>query len=259
MIIFRARPGCHARVASFACLIGLVSFVPACAEDNALFEVKTSPELRPMTVSVLGVFKEGRMSPDAWDDFGLKVSPAFGKGLCPTEYNNKLVTEKPDLADAIDSYARQNGVTDDLIDQLAPAASGDAVVVLTVAGHPPKAPRDPGMGPVQPPSAPTSPQTAGMSGMNGMARHGGGGLGNPAPMRPLAVDRNAYEMSASVFSLKDHKTTALINMGYSGQSADVALTKFVDKLKTQLAGFPCVGWNGGAEIDVKKIKELESQ
>jgi hypothetical protein len=240
----------------------LASFASACAEDVAQFDVKFAPEFQKGTISVLGVFKDGRLSPETWDELGPKISPVFGKGLCPIGYDAKLATTQPDLADTIDDYSRANGVTDDLLDQLAPAASGDSVLVVTVAGHPPKAPKDQGISGPPASATPMAPRggMGGMPGAGGMGgRRGQGGMGTPTPMRPLAVDRNAYQISASLFSLRDHHTTALVSMGYSGQSADEALQKFVAKLQTSLAGQPCVGWNMSAPIDEKKIKALESE
>ena len=122
----------------------------ACNDADTHFTVQHAPDLKQMTVSVLGVFKEGRMSPETWDEIGPKISAAFGKGLCPIAYDAKLVTDKPSLAEAVDDYARENGVTDDLLDQLAPAASGDAVLVITVAGRPIKQQRDTSAGQMPP-------------------------------------------------------------------------------------------------------------
>jgi hypothetical protein len=239
-------------------LAPLSLLVSGCAEDDAQFSVKYAPEFQKGTISVVGVFREGRMSPETWDDIGPRLSAVFGKTSCPVAYDTKLLTTKAELAESIDDYARENGVTDDLLDQLAPAANGDMMLVITVAGRPPKAAKDPGIqGPPPTAQAPGSPRSTGMGGMGG-ARHGGG-MGNPSPMRMPAVDRNAYELSASLFSLKDHHTIALVTMGYSGPSTDVALARFTEKLRTSLAGFPCVGWNMDAPLDAKKIKELRSE
>src|SRR5271170_8131476 len=130
MISFK-RPLAAAIPFSAALVVPLT--VAACAVSDADFSVRYAPTFPRggMTVSVLGVFREGRMSPETWDDIGPKISTAFGRGLCPTGYDTKLIADHSDLAAAIDDYTRANGVTDDLLDQLAPAASGDAVLVIT--------------------------------------------------------------------------------------------------------------------------------
>jgi hypothetical protein len=233
---------------AFTGLLSLLALT-SCVDD-AHFHVKRAPDLRPMTVSVLGVFKEGRLSPETWEDLGQKISPVFEKSLCPIGYDTRLATDKPELAEAIDDYTRANGVTDELLDQLAPAASGDAILVVTMAGRPLKQKND---APMQPVSAPTNGQTGMMRG------RGGGGLPPPTSMSRAAIDTNAFEMSATLFSLKDHRVVADVSMGYGGESADEAVAKFVAKLRSQLTGFPCVGWNMKVAIDEKKIRDLKAE
>ena len=76
------------------------------------------------------------------------------------------------------------------------------------------------------------------------------------PMARVMVDRNAYEMSASLYSTRDHKSVALVTMGYAGQSADEALGRFVAKLKASFPGYPCVGWHMETKLDDKKIRAM---
>jgi hypothetical protein len=229
----------------------------ACNDADTHFTVRQAPDLKQMTVSVLGVFKEGRMSPETWEEIGPKISSVFGKGLCPIAYDTKLVADKPSLAEAVDDYSRENGVTDDLLGELAPAATGDGVLVITVAGHPIKQNRD-SNGQMAPPTAPGSQGLQRQPGMRGGAGHGGA-LAPPTSGRMLIVDPNAYEMSASLYSTHDHKSVALVTMGYAGQSADEALGRFVAKLKTSFPGYPCVGWHMDAPIDDKKIEAMKRE
>ncbi len=217
--------------------------------DNAHFSVKKAPELHPMTVSVLGVFKEGRLSPETWDELGPKISPVFQRGMCPIGYDTKLPTEKPDLAEAVDDYSRAYGVTDDLLAELAPAAGGDLILVVSMAGRPLKQKADSQM---QPPTT--------MQGNPGMPRGRGmgGSMAPPTAINHMVVDLNAFEMSATLYSPQEHRTIADISMGYGGESADEAVTKFVNKLRSSLVGYPCVGWHmATASIDDKKIREMK--
>jgi hypothetical protein len=199
------------------------------------------------TVSVLGVFREGRMSPETWEDIGARFSTALGRGQCPVAYDAKFVTDKPDVADAVDEYARANGITDDLIAELAPAASGDTVLVITVAGRPLSA-THPDAGPGGPTSAPIASQ-------RGMGRRGST-MGGGGAMARYAVDRNAFEMSASLFSVREHRSIAMVSMGYSGQSGAEALQKFVAKVRESFPGLSCVGWHMETPIDDKKIRAI---
>jgi hypothetical protein len=230
----------------------LASFLlGGCADEGAQFDVKYAPEFHktaPTPVSILGVFREGRMSPETWDDIGARISPVFGKDSCPIGFNTRLLSDKPSLAESIDDYARENGVTDDLLDQLAPAATGDNVLVITVAGRPNVVKQATAANASTPSAGPTAQS-------RGMGRRGGA-MGLPASMRPGAVDQNAFEMSASLFSLHDHHTIAVVSMGYAGTSGAEALQKFVAKLRESFGALPCVGWHMDAPIDEKKIKEL---
>ncbi len=222
-----------------------------CADDLTHFDVKHTAEFQKggTTVSILGVFREGRMSPETWDDIGAKISPVFGRGSCSVGFDSKLVSDQASLAEVIDDYARENGVTDDLLDQLAPAASGDTVLIITVAGRP-AAPGHPDAG------SPAGPTQAPMAGGGGRGMGRRGSTMGPAPVRMTAIERDAFEMSASLFSLHDHHTVALVSMGYSGQSGAEALQKFVEKLRESFAGDSCVGWNMDSPIDQKKIEAM---
>ncbi len=225
----------------------------ACADAGAQFDVKYAPGFKRggSTISILGVFREGRMSPETWDDIGPKVAPVFGRGSCPIGFDTKLLSDKASLAESIDDYARENGVTDDLLDQLAPGASGDNVLVITVAGRPNEIGKPDGGAGAPSGGTPQAQQ-------RGMGRRGGpGGMGSSTPMRVMPIDRNAFEMSASLFSLSEHKTVAVVTMGYAGTSGAEALQMFVRKLRESFEGAPCVGWHmADAPIDEKKIKEM---
>jgi hypothetical protein len=250
MISFK-RPLTVALSASAALLITFT--VGACADSEADFSVRYAPTFPRggMTVSILGVFREGRMSPETWEDIGPKISPVFSRGLCPIGYDTKLLSDKSSLAESIDDYARANGVTDDLLDQLAPAASGDAILVITVAGRP--ATHTDAGAPLSSPASTPQAQSRGMRGR-------GGGMPPPTSgMMRSTVDRNAFEMSASLFSLHDHRSVALVSMGYSGTSGAEALQKFVAKLRESFGTLPCVGWHMDAPIDEKKIHELSTE
>src|SRR5262249_50218476 len=99
-------------------------------------EAKHAADFRPSgTMSVLGIFRDGRMSADSWNELGDAILPRSG---CEPGYNDEFVRANSSLAGAIDDYVRANGVTDGLLDQLAPLAEADAILVLSVAGHPPR-------------------------------------------------------------------------------------------------------------------------
>jgi hypothetical protein len=229
-----------------------VAAATACAEDETQWNVRYAPEFpkTPAKVSILGVFRDGRMNAEAWDELGAKLSSSFGPGTCPVAYDKDLVSKNEDLANAIDDYARANGVTDGLLDKIAPAASGDEVLVFTVAGRPHTGGVDGGAAAQQAPMAPPSGGAGG--GMRG-GRSRGMGM---SPMR--MPERNAFEVSASLFSPRDHHSVALVAMDYSGTSAVEALNKFVEKMRVSLPGASCAGWHwDGKGPDAKAIQDIK--
>ena len=218
----------------FACSVAAL----ACASDDAHFEVRHAPgvAMTGISLSVFGVYKDGRMSSEAWNELGPKLSPALGKSTCEIVYGGAVVASKPALASKIDDYARESGITDDLLRQFGPMARGDAILVVTMAGEMPRA-GDAGMRP----SAPT---------ITPRGRRGGGRRSVPRPEEhPRPGDRSTLELSASLYSIRLERSVASIEMTYSGTDLDAALERFRQELETTLPRAICVGWDWNVEND----------
>jgi hypothetical protein len=236
---------------AFASLLLLLPLAPACSQDAQFTTRFAADFVHPShTVSVLGVFRDGRMSSDAWETVGPKLSTPFGK-TCDTAYG-ALIGTNPTLSAAIDDYVRANGPGDELLEQLAPAATGDLIVVYTVAGH------------VAPKAASTGPDTSGVSGgAPGGAMSGGskyrGSRQSTTPGRGMATPTNtnaAFEVSASFYSVSGRRSVGVVAMGYDGPSLDEALQRMAAKLGMTLPQSTCGGWNLEAHLDEAKIREL---
>src|SRR5207244_3335524 len=119
---------------------------------------------------------------------------------CEVAYGDKLLTTAPGLSSAVDDYARANGVTDDLLDRLAPMAKGDTIMILTIAGRPPQPIGDKGAQVSSP--APSQPM---MRGRRGLA----GGMPSGSSETLPRTDNNVFEMSASLFSIRLHRSVAM--------------------------------------------------
>lgn len=242
----RARSGMVRQIA----LIGML-VMTACADDGARFNVKHAPEFvtSGAQVSVFGIFKDGRMTPESWDAIGPRLSRSFGKSTsCEVAYGERLLRTAPALSSAVDDYARANGVTDDLLDQFAPMAKGDAIVLITIAGHPPQ-PIAPSELPKQAPAQ--SPRS--MGGMGG--RQGAGQMAPPArDLHP--TDRSVFEMSATLFSARLHRSVGVIAMTYSGANVDEAIEKFAARLAEELPGASCTDWNWDAHVDDERVRKM---
>jgi hypothetical protein len=236
------------RVASVPALRGLALGGLLCAallgcddgsgELTAKFAANFAPG--PHTVSVLGVYQDGRMSPATWDDLGPYLVQALRSDHCAVGYD-ALATSGAPLAEAIDGFAREDGPTDELLTQLAPAAEGDLVLVLTFAGKLPA--KAPGSGAAHPAVAPSG----------GGGRRRGGRRGGSAPTQE-AADPNRLDISASLFSVSQRRSVALIQMRYAGASVQDAMTRFTAKLKDSVPDMKCVGWNWNVNIDPSALR-----
>ena len=200
--------------------------------------------------SVLGVYKDGRMNSEAWGSIGPRISSALGAQNCNVAYAEPLVSTNGALWTAIDDYARANGPTDDLLVQVAPAAKGDLILVLTLAGRVPVRSSDTG----EAPAPPTQPIMGGRGG--GMGGSPSGAQPPPYASRKGPVDNSALDLSASLFSVAQQRSVALVAMEYSGSSADEAIRLFAEKLTQVLPGTTCAGWSWDDKVDAARIKKM---
>ncbi len=241
-------------------LVGLAFAAGCVACGDASFTTRfASDYVRDRhVVSVLGVYRDGRMSSDAWGSIGPMISAALGAKSCSIAYAEPLVSTNGTLWSAIDDYARANGPTDDLLVQLAPAAKGDLILVLTFAGKV----RGPVKGPLAEEASAASSGGGGPGGGGGavggggMGGRGAGGPGGRASRHKENTDTNALDLSASVFSVARGHSVALVSMEYSGSSADEAIALFSAKLARELRGTTCAGWSWDAPVDASHIRQM---
>jgi hypothetical protein len=215
----------------------------ACAPDTH-FAVNYAPDFPRggSNISVFGVFNDGQMNPRSWDYLRLHLLPPFNQDTCEVAYGDKLVNTTPAVSSAVDDYARTSGVTDELLDQFAPMAKGDAIMVITVAGHPPQ------------------PIVIAVPGALEQGTKSSKGQGTQSSQTPAErrknPDRNVFELTASLFSVRLHHSVGLVDMTYSGQSLDDAFKSFANKLATEMPNSTCSGWNWDVHVDDKRIHEI---
>jgi hypothetical protein len=220
----------------------------ACADDasfTARFASDFAPSA-PHTVSLVGVYKDGRLSSDSWDTLAPRLSAAFGATACTPLYGAPLLTQNAALASAIDDYARANGPGDDLMAQLAPAAKGDLVAVVTLSGRLPQPPSAQDAG-APPTSAPPMGGGRGMRG--GRVGMGGGGR------RAEPTDTSTLELSVSLYSVSAGHAVGLIALAYSGTSVDDAIARFAAKVAAELPGARCDVWRSVEQLDAQKVRD----
>ena len=94
----------------------------------------TTPDLR-QTFAILGIVENGRLSPAAWQELGHRLSSRFSQSTCETLWNDNFMSANPTLASSIDEYTKDDGVTDELLERLAPMAKGGSILAFTVVGR----------------------------------------------------------------------------------------------------------------------------
>jgi hypothetical protein len=205
------------------------------------FATKFAPDFQPAhhTLSVFGVYKDGQMSSDAWGGLRPRIERSLGGGAqCEAGYSSIALTNPP-LSAAIDDYAREGGPSEDLLAQLGPAARGDLIVVFTTAGKL----RVPTKTSVQDATRPAG----------GM---GGRGFASIDSKPKGGEEGVVLQLSALFFSVAQGRSVALVDLWYSGESIDEALSAFNAKLSQSMPGATCGGWNWSAKVDPERIREL---
>jgi hypothetical protein len=225
-----------------------------CEGGDARFTAKLASDFAPagQAISVLGLYKDGRLLPDGWQTVAPYVSAALGSSSCPVGYEI-LAASNPPLADAIDEYARTDGPSDDLVAQLAPAARGDVVLIVAIAGRLPQKASAADAGARRPASTMPAPgANVGRGGGRGM--RGGGRTGGPARNEP-PKDANVLEISASLYSVSARRSVALLELEYSGPSVDDAMRRFGQALAQTIPGARCTEWNWEVKLDPDRIRQ----
>jgi hypothetical protein len=224
-----------------------------CGFNDATYATSYAPGLRRegQTVSVFGVYKDGRMSAEEWSELGPRFSTALGGALCESLHGDVLLANDRAAADAVDDNARADGVTDPLLDLFAPAAPADAILVFTVAGRlpttrPPTIVDQPGL------SSPRNPRGMGARG----AGTAGGGISRveSGGRTTSSGSLDALDMSARLYSVREHHTVAVVALTYTGKSLDEAIAGFIVKLRAELPGMTCKAWNRDVRVDADRVR-----
>jgi hypothetical protein len=260
----------------------VASTLAACAttdEGQPQAAIAPAPDAaKPGSVSVFGIFRNGRMSPEAWEDFGKILSTPFSEGICQAAYDVVFTDANPELAAAIDDYAKENGVSDELLAKFAPLAKGDSIVLIAIDGQLPKSAAASTEKPTKPAQNPSSSgqgnyggsgagQGGGPGGGRGMGRGGGGmGRGGMGGRRPQSAstehakpDKGSWELTAYFYSVRLHQVTRQVDLTQQGQDIDGDLKLFVAKLGTEIPDVPCRGWDRSVKIDSDSIRKLAEE
>jgi hypothetical protein len=216
----------------------------SCGPGDSQFTTRVAPAFEPArhTVSVFGVYKDGQMSSDSWGGVAGAMSPVFGGNTCDAAYTDSFVASNPSLSAAIDDVVRADGFSDALLTRIAPAAEGDLVLVLTMAGQLPIHEKI------------SLATEAAANGRPGTGRGTRGG-------RPSAArrDDNVLDISAILFSVREKQSVEVVESQYSGASFDQAIAAFADRLAHTLPGARCATWNWAIALDPEGVRQSMGQ
>lgn len=199
----------------------------SCAGEQPEIKYARSYVRGPHKVSVLGVYKDGRMDAAAWNELAPKVADALD-GACEAGYGDRMRTTEPKLFKSIEEQAEQNGITPALLDQLAPRTDAELILVLYEFGSAAR-PVSSGAAPAQPP-----PSTAPVHG-RGRGRGRRGVAGSPDHEVPRDGD---FELAASLFDVREHEFVAEVDVKKAKTPA-AAVNQLADSFDSLLSGSSC--------------------
>jgi hypothetical protein len=232
-----------------AALVACVALASGACADTS-FHVEhakgfASPEAAP--IAVFGVYRDGRLAPEAWDILRPHIAPLFSGSACDPGYPDILTPSGTPVLQAVDDFSRDNGVTDELLARLGSVSKSDLILLVVMTGRPTT------HGETSTSNEPT-PQSA--------AFRGGGRRGmNPSPgaARTTTSDARTFELVGLVFSKKAHQTVLAVRLNYGGTSIDEALDAFVTKLAGELPRATCAGWSGDLHLEVGDVRRIGTE
>jgi hypothetical protein len=216
-------------------LLVVIPFVASCAGGPS-FRARHEPGYTgAATVSVFGVFKDGRLDADGWSELGSSVVPF---APCEAAFSPDLASSNPELASAVDDYASAHGVTDSLLKEWATSAEADTILLLSIAGHAPRR-----TGPTQYTLKQRIP-----------GQH-------VLPASPydahVPTDGSRFQLTATLFSVRLGRSIAELDMTTSSSNTADVMAAFKEHLASDLGVRSCKGWSPpSGSLNSSRIREL---
>jgi len=87
------------RIVAASAALACLGIAVACSEDETQFQVRFAPDFAKSQarVSILGVFRDGRMNAETWDELGPRLSAPFGgsaNASCPIGFDKGFFSAK---------------------------------------------------------------------------------------------------------------------------------------------------------------------
>lgn len=237
-------------------------FMLFCACSNVSYRVDVSPAATAASsASVFGAFYNGRMDVDFFTYVAPDLAKALASERCDALWGESFKADKPALYAEIAHAVRESGPSASVIGPALAMASGELVLVVNASGRMPRTrPEKPTLDdtPDKNGAANSGRRGGGMGGGNlgsglggggsgigdgiGRGSRGGGGALVNTDRDPVAEVERALDLSAELFTVKDHASVAFVKMHYTGEDLRDAVAQFTKKLHESLPALRCVGW-----------------
>ena len=218
----------------------------ACAADPFVAKYEPGLERSKQHISVFAIKRDGLLNRSGWAALGPDATVPFSDEPCDVGYGDAMFAAVPEVAEAVDDYVRENGVTDELLDQIAPAAKGDLIMILTLAGHP--------LAKTEKSESSSYSPSAGPSGRGG--RRGNRRSSATNSRGEESSNGETFEAAAAFFSVRERRAVATATLRSSGTNTDQALAQFTNRLEHTFPGSTCSGWDWSVHLDDTKIRKL---
>ncbi|MGC4093829.1 MAG: hypothetical protein QM756_39185 [Polyangiaceae bacterium] len=214
-----------------ACLLALVSAGGAgCAAERASL-IQTTPEFKPgaQSVSIVGVFRKGRLDQTSWTAMAPHVVSAFGGEHCIAAYGHELRDADPDTYAAFDRRVKEEGLSAEALRTLMPYTEADLLVIFDARDPRARAPRI-RKDPTDLPGRPLR---------SGIARS----QTHPSepPTTVTTIAGAGFSLTASLYSTSLRKSVARIDTN-DADTLDGAASELAQNLKRVLNGSRCAPW-----------------
>lgn len=237
--IVEERFGWHMHSQRCVAIVGIVaSAALGCTTGEARFETKyaASFEARSVRASVLGVYRDGRLSEPAW----AALVPHLPAGLrtpgCGPGFGEGLKVQNAKVFDAIEARTKRAVVDDELLEMIAPAASADFILSFAIY-------EDGGNG--------YATQSLGRV----LVAHGGPPIGSDLSTPLVSRKTPGVEMAGYLYSRSSLQTVAAVTMQFPGAGLQEAAATFGQEFVAALPPLTCGDWRWRS---IELVPELDA-
>ena len=208
----------------------LAPLLAGCAFADSHFTVDYPTKQMPQgneLVSVFGVFKDGRMRTEAWQELSPRFAGVLGNKPCELAFGDRLRAEDEESYEHFDHEIKDNGITKDTLASFAARAEGKMILAITVLGEAQVAT---GLG----------NHTRGMeaSATAAQRRMRARSL-LPGDERPVAA---GLDIAVALYSIEAKDNILTLDLHYTGTTLEEAYKRIAMKLEGIIPDARCVGW-----------------